>query len=114
MTNWLRISLVAAAALGVTWAAEQAVQRAARDGVPVLMQAEPGRAEAAAEQPAATEDPDSTPAPNPVPEISAEEMESELARIEAAVSGAETEDLEEFTPSKPLAADLAIALPSDI
>ena len=42
------------------------------------------------------------------------ECETEVARIEAAVAGAEDEDLEEFTPSKPLAADLAIGLPSDI
>lgn len=112
--NWLRISLVAAAALGVTWAAEQAVQRAARDGVPVLMQVEAGGSESPAQEQTVEDDPAAVPAPNPVPEISAEEMEAELARIEAAVAGADEDDLEEFTPSKPLAADLAIALPSDI
>ena len=46
--------------------------------------------------------------------LSDEEIDRELKRIEAAVAGAETDELEEFTPSKPLAADLAIALPSDI
>lgn len=108
----LRITLIAAAALGVTWAADQVVRRAAQEGVPVLTQVEPGSSEpaAAVEQPAAAE----AAAPAAIPEMSAEEIDDELARIEAAVAGAEDEDLEEFTPSKPLAADLAIALPSDI
>ena len=109
--NLGRILILVAAAAGATWATEQVVQRAARDGVPVLMQVE---AETTAESAGAPPTPDgNTPAPDPVPEISAEEMDAELARIEAAVAGADGEDLEEFTPSKPLAADLAIALPSD-
>ena len=39
-------------------------------------------------------------------------VEAELERIEAALG--ETDQLKEFVPSKPLAADLPIALPSDI
>ena len=45
-------------------------------------------------------------------EMTEEEVAAELRRIEDALG--ETEDLKEFVPSKPLAADLPIALPSDI
>ena len=108
-----RITLIAAAALGVTWAAEQAVRSAASERVPVMAQVD---ATPAAETPVEeAEQPDSEAVAQPgIPELSAEEMEAELARIEAAVAGAENEELEEFTPTKPLAADLAIAWPSDI
>jgi hypothetical protein len=41
-----------------------------------------------------------------------EEVEVELQRIEEALG--ETDELKEFVPSKPLAADLPIDLPSDI
>ena len=44
--------------------------------------------------------------------MSEEEVEAELQRIEEALN--ETEELKEFKPSKPLAADLPIALPSDL
>ena len=108
----LRITLIALAALGVTWAADQAVRRAALDAVPVLAQAETGRAEPVGAAGAPAEDAAGT--PDAAAELSPEEVAEELARIEAAVAGAETEDLEEFTPTKPLAADLSIALPSDI
>lgn len=108
----LRITLVAAAALGVTWAAEQVVQRASQGGVPVLTQVETGGADTPG---AAQEQPDTgTSEPEAIPELSSEEVAEELARIEAAVAAAEGEELKVFTPSKPLAADLAIALPSDI
>jgi hypothetical protein len=40
------------------------------------------------------------------------EVEMELQRIEEALG--ETDELKEFVPSKPLAADLPIDLPSDI
>ena len=45
---------------------------------------------------------------------SAEEMQRELERIEAAIDGEDTEDAKEFEPSKPLVADVPIDLPSDI
>jgi hypothetical protein len=41
-----------------------------------------------------------------------EEVQAELQRIEEALG--ETDQLKEFVPSKPLAADLPIDLPSDI
>jgi len=47
-----------------------------------------------------------------IEELSQEEMDAEMARIEEALG--ETGELKEFIPSKPLAADLPISLPSDI
>jgi len=41
-----------------------------------------------------------------------EKADADIRRIEAGVSGAD--DIEEFVPKKPLSADKAIALPSDI
>lgn len=41
-----------------------------------------------------------------------EEVEAELRRIEETLS--DTDELKEFVPSKPLAADMPIALPSDL
>jgi hypothetical protein len=50
-----------------------------------------------------------------MPEMSREEMDAELKRAEAQISGAGRDtELREFRPTKPLPADLAIALPSDI
>ena len=46
------------------------------------------------------------------PAASEEEADAEIRDIEKSVSGAD--DVEEFVPKKPLSADKAIALPSDI
>jgi hypothetical protein len=56
---------------------------------------------------------ETTPA-EPVPVASEEEADAdaEILEIEKSVSGAD--DVEEFVPKKPLSADKAIALPSDI
>ena len=45
-------------------------------------------------------------------EITAEDIEADLARIESALN--EDEELEEFVPSEPLSADLGVEFPSDI
>jgi hypothetical protein len=45
-------------------------------------------------------------------EIAEEEVDAEISRIEKGVSG--EDDVKEFVPKKPLSADKAIALPSDI
>ena len=44
--------------------------------------------------------------------LSDQEIEEELARIQAAFE--EDEVLEEFVPSEPLSADIAVSFPSDI
>ena len=46
------------------------------------------------------------------PGVSEKEVDAEILDIEKSVSGAD--DVEEFVPRKPLSADKAIALPSDI
>ncbi len=45
-------------------------------------------------------------------EVTAEDIEADLARIEEALN--EDEELEEFVPSEPLSADLGVEMPSDI
>ena len=50
--------------------------------------------------------------PAVIEELSQEELDAEMERIEQALS--DTEELKEFVPSKPLAADLPVSLPSDI
>jgi hypothetical protein len=55
-----------------------------------------------------------------VKEISREEMEEELRKAQGAIAagepgqGAKTDETREFRPTKPLPADLPVALPSDI
>jgi hypothetical protein len=101
----VKVALVMAAGLGSTWAAR--VTTDALLGPPpaaALVQATEARAPVQA-------------APTPtVPEMSREEMDAELKRAQAEISGSPARDgeLREFRPSKPLPADLPIALPSDI
>lgn len=48
----------------------------------------------------------------PIHEMSQEEMDAELERVEEALG--DEDEVTEFTPAKPLPADLSVALPSDI
>ncbi|GIK34630.1 MAG: hypothetical protein AMXMBFR45_10900 [Gammaproteobacteria bacterium] len=103
-----KVGLVMAAGLGSTWAARQVTDAwLGPPGPQYLMQAPAAEPAAPAAAGAA--------APAKPPELSREEMEAELRRAQAELDGKPTADeLQEFRPSKPLAADLAIALPSDI
>ena len=110
----LKVVLVMMAGLGSTW-----VARATTDALlgpstaSALVQATAAQPDAT--PPAAGPTPGSSPGPPVVPEMSREEMEAELERARAERGGARNEgDLREFRPTRPLAADLAIALPSDI
>jgi hypothetical protein len=47
-----------------------------------------------------------------IEELSQEELDAEMERVEKALG--EVGELKEFIPTKPLAADLPVALPSDI
>lgn len=106
-----KVGLVMAAGLGSTWAARTVTDAwlgpqpaaAALAQVPAAEPAAPaGGAGGAA-------------APAKPPELSREELDAELRRAQAELAGKPSADeLKEFRPSKPLAADLAIALPSDI
>jgi hypothetical protein len=57
--------------------------------------------------------PDEAPADGPkIQELTQEELDAEMERVEQALG--KTGELKEFVPTKPLAADLPVALPSDI
>lgn len=108
----VKVGLVIATGLGSTWAAREATDFIL--GTPhsqALVQA------TEQQQPAGTSSaPGEAPATAPkIPEISRQEMEDELKRAQAEISGKPAPgDNEEFRPSKPLAADVAISLPSDM
>ena len=94
----LKVALVIAGGLGAAWAAN--VVTGSDTATVVLAQVE---------EPAASGD---ASAESDIEELSEAELEAEIARIEAA-AGADDE-VEEFVPTKPLAADIPISLPSDI
>lgn len=104
----IKAGLLIAAALGSTWVAREAT--GTLFGIPApqtLMQTE----QPAAQPPAGG----ATTAPTPVPEMSREEMDAEFRRAQAEIAGGGKEtELKEFRPTKPLPADLPVALPSDI
>jgi hypothetical protein len=98
----LKAGLMIAAALGSTWAAREATNVVL--GAPqALVQAGQTQQEGGgAAKPA-------------VPQISQKELDEELKRAQAEISGKPAPgDMDEFRPSRPLSADIAIALPSDM
>lgn len=105
----VKVGLVMMAGLGSTWAARTVTDAwLGRPAGAYLAQA------AAAENPPAAAGGSAAPAAA-VPPLSREEMEEELRRASAQLAGKPAgADLEEFRPSRPLAADIAIALPSDM
>ncbi len=110
-----RLMIFALAAIGSAWATEQLIgpeastpELAAKRDAPVVL--------AQAEEPAAGEADDSAgpvSAPIEIEQLSEDELQAELERIEQEAAGSDDE-LKEFKPSKPLIADLPVALPSDI
>jgi hypothetical protein len=82
--KFLRIVFVLAVALGIAWAADESPEPAAQSG---------------GDQPG-------------VEQLSQAELDAEMERMEAALG--ESDEVVEFIPTKPLAADLPVALPSDI
>lgn len=103
----LKIGLVIAAGLGSTWVARETTE--ALLGVPA-----PRRfVQAPADEGAGAAGAGEATAPA-VPEMSREEMEKEFQKAQAELGGDKAAELREFRPSKPLPADLPIALPSDI
>jgi len=115
----LKAGFVIAAALGSTWAAREATNSffGASQGQALVQaaQTEPQTGSSGENAPPA-EPPAARQSTSPVfPEISRQEMEEELKRAEAEISGKPgVRDMDEFRPNKPLAADAAISLPSDI
>jgi hypothetical protein len=113
-----KVAAVAAGGLGLTWAAQQVtgpllgLDDADREVRVAQAPVEPGAATGDSTQ--APSDAPDTQATSDIEQLSEEDIAEELARIEAASTGQDPDELEEFTPSRPLAADLAISLPSDI
>lgn len=118
----VKVGLVIAAGLGSTWAARQATdalfggRQSQYEG---QSQSQYQSLAQTAEPPASSgsdaRDPSAKPAPPAVPEMSRQEMDDELKRAQAEIAGGGKEaELREFRPTKPLPADLPIALPSDI
>jgi hypothetical protein len=106
----LKVALVVATGLGSTWAAGVVTDAAFGGPRPQALVQDAGRQEPATPPPAAGDG--QAPA---VPEMSREEMEAELRRAQAELgAGSKGEELREFRPTKPLPADLPVALPSDI
>ena len=93
--NALKTMLVMSLGLGVTWAAWQ-IAPAGSSGMLGSVRAQ--------------ETPQAEPAP--APQITNEDIEAQLARLEAELD-AEGE-LKEFVPSEPLPADLAIEMSSEL
>jgi hypothetical protein len=103
----LKTALIILAGLGSAWAAGQISDRLgsprSEPGVDNVVLAQAKEAKGG-ESPASDE--------SDIEALSEEELEAEMQRIQKAASG--ENELEEFVPSKPLAADIPIPLPSDI
>jgi hypothetical protein len=127
----VKVVLVVAAALGSTWVAREvtATLGGPARGAALVQAAEPappggaaGATGAGAAPAGGAQEPPSDGVqagdarlPPAVPGMSREEMEEELRRAQAEIAGGRGEGgLDEFRPSRPLPADLPIALPSDI
>lgn len=95
--KFLKVAWVISIGLGTAWAAGQiAPGSAGPDRQIELAQAEQAPGDAAVD----------------LEGLSPEEIEAQMAEIEAALG--EEEVLEEFVPSEPLSADISVGLPSDI
>lgn len=106
----LKVGIIVAAGLGSTWAARAVTGALGLPGPATALVQATGQA-----PPAGGGAPEGAPAPVAVPDMSREEMEEELRRAQAEIAGGGKDpSVDEFRPSKPLPADLPIALPSDI
>jgi len=114
----VKVGIIVAAGLGSTWAARTVTGALGLPGPATALVQATGQAPAAedaAPAPAGGAGRESAPASVAVPDMSREEMEEELRRAQAEIAGgAKDTSADEFRPSKPLPADLPIALPSDI
>jgi hypothetical protein len=110
--EFLKFALVISAGLGLTWAAGVVVPvRQVEDTLSVVIaqaQTAPNTTEAEDTEIS----PDSEDVEVDLDEMTQEDIDAELAKIEAALESGE--ELEEFKPAEPLPADLRLDLPSDI
>ena len=106
----LKVIAVIATGLGVTWAAQQwtGPVNEPMAGNVVLAQADEQFTPGADDTPVESDGP----VESQVEDLTQEELEAELKRVEEALG--DDEVLKEFVPTKPLAADIPIEFPSDI
>ena len=116
--EFLKFTLVLSAGLGLTWAAGVVVpkRQAADISRVVVAQAETAPDPTEVENTDEAENAEVLSDPEDVgvglEEMTQEDIDAELAKIEAALESGE--ELEEFKPAEPLPADLRLDLPSDI
>ncbi len=110
--EFLKFALVISAGLGLTWAAGVVVPvRQVEDTLSVVVaQAETAPNSTEAEDAEVLSDSEDVEVD--LDEMTQEDIDAELAKIEAALESGE--ELEEFKPAEPLPADLRLDLPSDI
>ena len=110
----VKVGLVIAAGLGSTWAAREATDLmfGSPQSQSLVQTTEQKPPAGGATSPATGETPATAPK---IPEISRQEMEDELKRAQAEISGKPAPARQRgVSPVKPLAADVAISLPSDM
>lgn len=113
--HFLRVALVIATGLGVTWAAQQLTgDGGLRRPADLVLNQSPQTSVPEPDAPAEAveEVPEAAPEPTVLEDLTQQELDAELKRVEDALD--EGEELKEFSPSKPLAADIPIEYPSDI
>ena len=110
--EFLKFALVIFAGLGIAWAAGAVVPTRQIEDTSRLVVAQAKTTPDSAEMEEARTSPDSEDVVVDLEEISQEDIDAELAKIEAALESGE--ELEEFKPAESLPADLRLHLPSDI
>ena len=110
--EFLKFALVILAGLGIAWAAGAVVPTRQIEDTSRLVVAQAKTTPDFAEMEEARTSPDSEDVVVDLEEISQEDIDAELAKIEVALESGE--ELEEFKPAESLPADLRLRLPSDI
>ncbi len=110
--EFLKFTLVISAGLGLTWAAGVVVPVPHVEDTSRVVVAQAETAPDSTEVEDAEVLSDSEDVEVDLDEMTQEDIDAELAKIEAALESGE--ELEEFKPAEPLPADLRLDLPSDI
>ncbi len=110
--EFLKFTLVISAGLGLTWAASVVVPVPHVEDTSRVVVAQAETAPNSTEVDDTEISPDSEDMEVELDEMTQEDIDAELAKIEAALESGE--ELKEFKPAEPLPADLRLDLPSDI
>jgi hypothetical protein len=110
--EFLKFTLVISVGLGLTWAAGVVVPVPHVEDTSRVVVAQAETAPNSTEVDDTEISPDSEDMEVELDEMTQEDIDAELAKIEAALESGE--ELKEFKPAEPLPADLRLDLPSDI